>query len=171
VACLANRQHVHVDERRRRGKDDVVTSRPIWVGLVQTASTLPVFLLGLPSGALADIVDHRRYFMVTQFWVAAVATLLALVILFGTMTPALLLVLTFANGIGLAMRWPVFAAIVPTLVPRGELTAALALNSVAMNVSRIVGPLLTGAVIAMAGSAYVFALNAVLSIACGVVVA
>ena len=50
-----------------------LTTSPIWVALVQTASTLPVFLLGLPSGALADILDRRRYFMVTQFWVAGTA--------------------------------------------------------------------------------------------------
>ncbi len=85
------------------------------VALVQSASTLPVFLLGLPSGALADILDRRRYFMATQFWVAAVAVVLAFAIVSGGMTAPLLLALTFANGIGLAMRWPVFAAIVPEL--------------------------------------------------------
>ena len=63
------------------------------VALVQAASTLPVFLLGLPSGALADIVDRRRYFMVTQFWVAANATLTCVVVLAGWMNPPLLLAL------------------------------------------------------------------------------
>jgi len=85
-----------------------MTSTPLWVALVQSASTLPVFLLGLPSGALADILDRRRYFLMTQFWVAGVATLLCLAVIAGVMTPALLLALTFANGVGLAMRWPVF---------------------------------------------------------------
>jgi MFS family permease len=141
-----------------------LTSSPIWVALVQTASTLPVFLLGLPSGALADILDRRRYFIATQFWLAAVAVLLCMVVLIDGMSPLLLLVLMFANGIGLAMRWPVFAAIVPELVPRSQLPAALALNGVAMNASRIVGPLIAGAIIASAGSAYVFVLNAVLSV-------
>ncbi len=51
-----------------------LTTSPIWVALVQSASTLPVFLLGLPSGALADILDRRRYFIITQFWVAAPQT-------------------------------------------------------------------------------------------------
>jgi MFS family permease len=141
-----------------------LTTTPIWVALVQTASTLPVFLLGLPSGALADILDRRRYFIVTQFWVAAVAALLCVAILSGMLTPPLLLALTFLNGIGLAMRWPVFAAIVPELVQRSQLPAALALNGIAMNASRIVGPLLAGAIIASAGSAYVFILNAALSL-------
>ncbi len=144
-----------------------LTTTPIWVALVQTASTLPVFLLGLPSGAMADILDRRRYFMLTQFWVASVALLMCAAIVGGWMTPPLLLALTFANGIGLAMRWPVFAAIVPELVPRPQLPAALALNGAAMNGSRIIGPLVAGALIASAGTLYVFLLNAVLSVAAG----
>lgn len=140
---------------------------PLWVALVQTASTLPVFLLGLPSGALADTLDRKRYFMATQFWVAGIATILCAVILLDALTAPLLLALTFANGIGLAMRWPVFAAIIPEVVPRHQLPQALALNGIAMNASRIVGPLLAGALIASVGSAYVFVLNAVLSIVAG----
>ena len=143
---------------------------PMWVALVQTASTLPVFLLGLPSGALADILDRRRYFIITQFWVAAVALILCVTILSDRLTAPLLLALTFANGIGLAMRWPVFAAIVPELVPRPQLPAALALNGIAMTASRIVGPLVAGALIASLGSAYVFVLNAALSIVSGFVI-
>ncbi|MDO8718481.1 MAG: MFS transporter [Polaromonas sp.] len=144
-----------------------MTTSPLWVALVQSASTLPVFLLGLPSGALADILDRRRYFIMTQFWVAGVATLLCIAVLSGVMTPALLLVLTFANGIGLAMRWPVFAAIMPELVTRSQLPAALALNGISMNASRIIGPLVAGALIASAGTEYVFVLNAVLSVVSG----
>ena len=147
-----------------------LTTSPIWVALVQSASTLPVFLLGLPSGALADILDRRRYFIITQFWVAAVALVLCLTIVMGAMTAPLLLALTFANGVGLAMRWPVYSAIVPELVPRAQLPAALALNGIAMNASRIIGPLVAGALIAGAGSEYVFVLNAVLSLISGFVI-
>jgi MFS family permease len=147
-----------------------IASSPLWVALVQTAATLPVFLLGLPSGAFADILDRRRYFMATQFWVAAVALLLCVAVMMGWINAPLLLALIFFNGIGLAMRWPVFAAIVPELVPRSQLPAALALNGVAMNMSRIVGPLVAGAIIAGAGSAWVFALNAALSLAAAVVI-
>ena len=141
-----------------------LTDSAVMVALVQAASTLPVFVLGLPSGALADIVDRRRYFAVTQLWVASVAVVLCACSIAGVLTAPLLLALTFANGVGMAMRWPVFAAIVPDVVARSDLPAALALNGVAMNMSRVIGPVVAGALLAGAGSAFVFALNAVLSI-------
>jgi MFS family permease len=147
-----------------------LTTEPIWVALVQTAATIPVFLLGLPSGALADILDRRRYFMATQFWLAASACALWLACVLDLITTGLLLTLTFLNGIGLAMRWPVFAAIVAEVVPRAQLPQALGLNAVAMNASRIIGPLLAGALIAAVGTAWVFALNAALSIAAGLII-
>jgi MFS family permease len=142
-----------------------LTTSPVMVAMVQTASTLPVFLLGLPSGALADIIDRRRYFAATQLWVALTALLLAALALTGTLTAPLLLGLTFANGIGLAMRWPVFSAIVPEVVPREHLGAAMALNGISMNLSRVVGPVVAGAIIAAAGSGVVFVLNVVLAVA------
>jgi MFS family permease len=99
-----------------------------------------------------------------------VATILCAVILTDHLTAPLLLALTFANGVGLAMRWPVFAAIIPEVVSRPQLPQALALNGIAMNASRIIGPLVAGALIAGVGSAYVFVLNAVLSIFAGLVI-
>ena len=140
-----------------------LTTSPVMVAMVQTASTLPVFLLGLPSGALADIVDRRRYFAATQLWVALTALLLATLALTDSLTAPLLLALTFANGIGLAMRWPVFSAIVPEVVPREHLGAAMALNGISMNLSRVVGPVVAGAIIASVGSGAVFVLNTLLA--------
>ena len=147
-----------------------LTTTPLWIALVQTAASLPVFLLGIPSGALADILDRKRYFLMTQIWIAVVASLLSITVFLGWISPPLLLALVFANGIGLAMRWPVFSAIVPELVPRPQLPAALALNGVSMNASRIIGPLVAGALIASVGSAWVFLLNAVLSLAAAVII-
>ena len=140
-----------------------LTTSPVMVALVQTASTLPVFLLGLPSGAMADILDRRRYFAATQLWVSVNALVLAGLSLADALTANLLLALTFVNGIGLAMRWPVFAAIVPEVVARAQLPAALALNGIAMNLSRVIGPVLAGALLAAFSSAAVFVLNAVLA--------
>ena len=147
-----------------------IAASPNMVALVQTASSLPIFLLGLPSGALADIFDRRKVLIVTRVWAAATALLSSITLAFGHMTAPLLLVLTFANGMARAMRWPVSSAMVPATVPRVMLQGALALNSVAFNSSRIVGPLLAGAVIASAGSVYVFAINALLSATTTVVV-
>ncbi|MDO4591260.1 MAG: MFS transporter [Comamonadaceae bacterium] len=146
-----------------------LTTSPVLVALVQTASTLPVFLLGLPSGALADILDRRRYFIFTQFWVAVVAVLLCVALALDVMSAPLLLALTFANGMGMAMRWPVFSALIPEVINKPQLPSAMALNAVAMNASRIVGPLVAGALIASAGTLWVFVLNAVLSIVAGLV--
>jgi MFS family permease/quinol monooxygenase YgiN len=141
-----------------------LTDSPLRVALVQAASTLPVFLLGVPSGALADILDRRRWFAATQIWVVLIASLLAFASLSGSLTADSLLFLTFLHGMGLAMRWPVFAAIIPEIVPRAELPAALALNAISMNGSRIIGPILAGALLASLGAPAVFLLNAALSL-------
>jgi len=146
-----------------------LTTSPVLIALVQSAATLPVFLLGLPSGALADILDRRRLFIFTQFWVAAAAAVAAVAALADLMTAPLLLAITFGSGIGLALRWPVYSAIVPELVPRQELAHAVGLNGIAMNTSRVVGPVAAGALIASLGPGYVFLLNAVVSAAAGAV--
>jgi MFS family permease len=93
-----------------------------------------------------------------------VAVVLCATALAGALSAPLLLALTFANGIGMAMRWPVFAAIVPEVVPRDQLATALALNGIAMNMSRVIGPVVAGALLASAGSPWVFLLNALLSL-------
>ena len=141
-----------------------LTDSALMVALVQAASTLPVFLLGLPSGALADIIDRKRFLAATQVWVALIALVLCALALADGLSAPLLLALTFLNGIGMAMRWPVFSAIVPELVPRTQLGPAIALNGVAMNLSRVLGPIVAGSLLAGAGPAAVFALNAALAV-------
>jgi MFS family permease len=147
-----------------------LAASPTLIALIQTASNLPVFLLGLPSGAFADILNRKKYFMATQIWIALNAAVLCFMTFTNSLNAPLLLFLTFTNGIGLAMRWPVFAAIVPDIVKREQLPSALALNGVAMNASRLIGPLVAGALIASAGTEYVFALNMVLSLGCTVLI-
>ena len=144
-----------------------LSGSPVMVALVQTASTLPVFLLGLPSGAIADIVDRRRLLLTTQFWIAATGTLLSLTVSMGWIDAPLLLGLTLLNGVALALRWPVHSALIAEIVPRPQLPSALALSGVAMNASRIIGPTIAGALIASLGTGWVFGTNAALAVVSG----
>src|SRR5215210_8936639 len=121
---------------------------PLVVALMQTAETAPTFLLALPAGALADIVDRRRLLLFSQGWMLCAAVALAVSTLAGLTNPTVLLLLTFALGLGAAMNAPAWQAIVPELVPRGELAAAVSLNSVAFNIARALGPALGGLVVA-----------------------
>lgn len=133
---------------------------PLMVALVQAATTLPVFLLALPSGVLADIFDRRTFLLWAQIFGTVATAGLALAALFGMVTPAVLLVFTFLIGISAAASAPAFQAIVPELVPKEELPPAVALNSLSINVSRAIGPALGGLIVAASGPAAVFALNA-----------
>jgi len=134
---------------------------PLMVALVQAATSAPVFLLALPAGALADIVDRRRYLIVSQIWMLTAAATLGVLTLTGVTTAPILLILTFALGIGTAMMMPAWGAIIPELVQRSELQSAIGLNTIAMNVSRSVGPALAGFIVAAAGPGVVFILNAI----------
>jgi MFS family permease len=131
------------------------------VALVQTAATLPVFLLVVPSGALGDIVD-RRYLLITgQFMMVLAAGALAVLTAAGAVTPAVLLACTAALGVGQGLSAPTFQAVQPELVEPVEIPAAALLNGVNANVGRAVGPALGGLLIALAGPEAAFALNAV----------
>jgi MFS family permease len=132
---------------------------PLMVALMQTAENAPLFLLALPAGALADIVDRRRLLLYTQAWMLASAISLAVLTLLGLTTPGVLLLLIFCLGLGSALNAPAWQAIIPDLVPRSELPAAVSLNSVAFNIARAVGPALGGIVVAAVGSWAVFFLN------------
>jgi MFS family permease len=138
-----------------------LTTSPLMVGLVQAATTLPVFLVILPAGALADMVDRRRFLLITQIWMVAAAALLGIFTLLGTVTPWILLLFTFVLGLGAVMNDPAWQAITPEVVSPTLHAPAVALNSVGFNVARAVGPALGGIVIAIAGSGVAFLLNAV----------
>ncbi|MFY9795249.1 MAG: MFS transporter [Candidatus Nitrosopolaris sp.] len=120
---------------------------PLFVSLITTASTLPIFLFALPSGALSDIFDRRNILLITCGYMFTVSIILGILTLFEVTTPALLLIFTFALGAGTTMiRTP----IIPTmsaLVSRSELPAALTLSAVASNIGRAVGPTVGGFIV------------------------
>ncbi len=131
------------------------------VTLVQTASTLPMMLLALPAGVLADAFDRRWLLFGVQTYFVVVAVLLTVLTAAGLMPPALLLSFTFAIGAGQAVLATTWQAMITELVPRSELAAATRLDMVSVNVARAAGPALAGFVIARWGIPPVFAMTAV----------
>ncbi len=137
-----------------------LTHSPMWVALVQVALSLPVFLIALPAGALADMVDRRKFLLLTQTSMVAACAALGVLTITGTCTPRLLLTFTFLLGLGAVMNDPAWQAVTPDLVPAAKLPAAVALNSAGFNIARAAGPALGGLVIATVGPSPAFLLNA-----------
>ncbi len=137
-----------------------MTMNPFMVGLVQAAGALPVFFVILPAGALADMVDRRRFLLVTQGWMVLASATLGILTLTSCVGPWVLLLFTFLLGLGSVMNDPAWQAITPELVPREQHASAVALNSAGFNVARAVGPALGGVVVAAVGSGTTFLLNA-----------
>ena len=133
---------------------------PLTVAMVQAATIMPVFLLALPGGALADIVDRRVFLIGTQVWTICAASLLAVLTMLHLMTAWWLLALTFAIGIGSALTQPAWSAIVPELVPREDMVQAIALNGIGYNLTRAIGPALAGFLILLGGSSLAFSMYA-----------
>lgn len=142
---------------------------PTLVALVQTAAMLPTLALALPSGALADLVDRRRLLVGVQLFQVAVGAMLVVLTLLDRLPPALLLTATFLLGVGTTMTVPAYQALVGELVGRAQVRAASALNGVAMNLARAVGPAIAGLLVAGVGVAAVFALNALTYVAMALV--
>jgi MFS family permease len=138
-----------------------MTMNPLMVGLVQAAATLPVFLVILPAGALADMVDRRRFLLLTQGWMVLASATLGIMTLTSCVGPWVLLLFTFLLGLGAVMNDPAWQAITPELVPAKQHAAAVALNSAGFNVARAVGPAIGGVIVAAVGSGETFLLNAV----------
>lgn len=131
------------------------------VSFVQTAITLPVMLLSIPSGVLADLVDRRGLLLTAQSAMALLAAVLAVSTATGHTTPGVLLSLLFLLGCGQALTAPAWQAIQPELVPREQIPSAAALGSMSVNIGRAVGPAVAGVLVAASGPTLVFALNAV----------
>ena len=138
-----------------------LTADALPVALMQTATTLPALLVGLPAGSLADRVDRRRLLLATQAWMLLCATFLAVLTVVGVVTPWLLLAFTFALGIGAVMNGPTWSAIMPEVVSRPQVPTAIIMNSAGYNIARALGPAIGGFVVAAFGPATTFMLNAV----------
>src|SRR6202451_1793003 len=106
-----------------------LTPSPLLIALMQTAASLPVLLLGLLAGATADIFDRRKLLIFWQAWMLGSVAILSVLTFFDIISPWILLILTFLLNIGTAMNSPAWQAIMPELVPREQLPAAISLNS------------------------------------------
>jgi MFS family permease len=134
---------------------------PLLTALVAAASLAPVLLLSVPAGVLADSLDRRWLLIVSNGFMAVAAAVLAVATWAGDASPVVVLVLTFALGCGSALGAPAWQAIQPDLVPRYLIPSASAITSANINIARALGPALAGALVAWAGPALVFAINAV----------
>jgi MFS family permease len=133
---------------------------PLIVSLVQVAASLPIFLIAIPAGALADIVDRRRLLIAGEVANTVIAAIFACLVTLDLVTPGVLLVFTFLIGAFGALSAPAWQAVTPQLVPKEDLSAAIAANSVGFNISRAIGPALGGALTAAFGIAAPFWVNA-----------
>jgi MFS family permease len=133
---------------------------PFVVSMVQVATTLPMFLFAVPAGALADIVDRRKFLIGAEVLTTAVSAVFAAIVALQLANPFNLLLFTFLIGAAGAITAPAWQSIVPQLVPKQDLQPAIAVNSVGFNISRAVGPALGGLIVAWIGIAAPFWLNA-----------
>ncbi len=137
-----------------------LTGSPVWVSAMAASTMLPLLLLALPSGAMADLSNRRNVLLVTQSTMFLAVVGMAVLALADLITPQLLLLLGLLVGVGQAFNTPVWMAMVPDLVPRSEVPNAVALNAASFNAARAVGPALGGIIVAVIGPGVAFAANA-----------
>jgi MFS family permease len=130
------------------------------VALVQTASALPLFLIAVPSGVLADLVDRRGLIRSMNIVMAIIAGTLAVMTAGHAIAPASLLFGMFALGLASAIQEPAWGALIPEIVSAPDLPSAIALNGINFNLSRVVSPPIAGLLVAALGPATAFAVNA-----------
>jgi MFS family permease len=137
-----------------------LSNSPAMVALVQSSTALPLMLLSLAAGAVADNWDRRLVMLLSQGFLLVTSIVLAVCAWAGVLTPWLLLFFTFLVGCGAAFNGPAWQSSVGEMVPRRALPAAVALNSMGFNIARSVGPAIGGAIVAAAGAATAFIVNA-----------
>lgn len=138
-----------------------LSSAPADVAMIQAASTLPIFLLAIPAGVLADILDRRKFLLVIQLILATASLGLLVLSATGSQSIGSLVALTFVGGIGAALMAPTWQAIVPEIVDRANLSNAIALNSIGINISRSIGPALGGVMLAAFGAAMTYGVDVI----------
>lgn len=136
-----------------------LTTSPLMVALIQTATTLPAFLLSLPGGMLADLMDRRRLLLFTSGWMVFSVAAIAALTFSGDIGPWSLLALTFALGAASALQMPAWQSTTSDTLPRTLVPTGIALAGISYNVARAVGPALAGVIIASFGSGVVFAVT------------
>lgn len=138
-----------------------LSTSPTLVSMVQASWAVPGFLLALHAGAFADLLDRRKFIIITQVAALVVTAGLAVAQGIGAMTPAVLLAGTFLESMALTFAAPAFMALTPELVDAATLPQAIGLDGISRNAAQTVGPAIAGGVIAFAGPGGVFALDAV----------
>jgi predicted MFS family arabinose efflux permease len=133
---------------------------PLMVSMVQVANALPMFLFAIPAGALVDIINQRRFLILGELIVTITSSIFAALVMLHAITPMSVLTLSFLVAVGSALTAPAWQTVVSQLVPRAELPAAVAANSVGINVSRAIGPALGGLLVATLGIVVPFWLDA-----------
>jgi MFS family permease len=136
------------------------THNPLWTGLVAAAAFLPMGLLAPVGGALADRLDRRMWLITTTVAEASFAAVLAVLAATGHAQPLVLVAVAFLGGISAAVGFPTYQAMLPDLVPRSDLLAAVSLSSAQFNLGRVIGPALAGIVLVAGSDAWAFAVNA-----------
>jgi MFS family permease len=139
-----------------------MTSSADKVALVQTALMLPIMLISMPAGAIADMYDRRVVALVSLSIALAGATALTVMAWLGLVTPQVLLAFCFIVGSGNALFGPAWQSSVSEQVPAETLPSAVALNGISYNIARSFGPAIGGVIVATAGAVAAFAANAIL---------
>jgi MFS family permease len=140
-------------------------SAPVMMGYLAAAQLGPTLVLGIPGGLTADRVNRKTLLLLTQFAMMLIAALLALASYWGRATPQVLIGLSLLQGITLAFNTPAWQVLTPRLVPREELTEAIALNGLQFNLARVLGPALAGVLMAAYGPTVLFVINTISFIA------